>query len=59
MGLLAVMGPSMKDQRGLSLFSCMRFWKAFVFCQNCRILCSSFGKSTVVVTGLNMVHPPE
>ena len=55
MGLLAVIGPSMKDHRGAPARSSFNLRKASVRVQNSSISCSSSTKSTCVLTGLNAI----
>ena len=55
MGLLAVIGPSIKDHFGFPLLDATRFWKISFFSQNSRIECSSFTKSILGFTFLIMM----
>src|SRR5262249_31930386 len=59
MGLLAVMGPSRKDQRGLPAFCATSFSKALVSRQNRRTSCSPATRLGVLGTFSNIKTFPE
>src|SRR3972149_8017793 len=59
MGLLAVIGPSMKAQIGALSRSSRSLWKARFSSQKLRIWCSCWMKSTWLGTGSNTGGPPR